>query len=93
MSLFDSDISSITSLPEWLLWIILVWSLLWKGLALWKSSKRNSPIWFVVLLVINTVGILEILYLFVFSEMKLNKKPVKTVKPKVKSRKPKTRKR
>lgn len=56
--------------------VIAIWSLVWKGLALWKSARKNNPIWFVVMLIINTVGILEILYIFVFSEMgkKENKK-------------------
>ena len=49
--------------------IISLWSLIWKGFALWKSAKKNSPIWFIVLLVVNTMGILEILYIFVFSKM------------------------
>ncbi len=53
--------------------IISVWSLVWKGLALWKSARKNSMIWFIVLLVVNTVGILEILYIYVFSEMKKKK--------------------
>jgi len=52
-----------------ILTIIGLWSLIWKGLALWKSSKRNQLVWFIVLLVLNTVGILEILYIFVFSEL------------------------
>lgn len=53
--------------------IMIVWSAIWKGIALWKSAKKNSPVWFVVLFLVNTVGILEILYIYVFSEMK-NKK-------------------
>ena len=48
--------------------IIIVWSLFWKGMALWKAAHEGSKIWFVVLLVVNTVGILEILYLYVFSK-------------------------
>jgi len=52
-----------------LLSIIGIWSLVWKGFALWKSSRRNQLVWFIVLLVINTAGILEILYIFVFSEL------------------------
>jgi len=48
---------------------ISLWALVWKGLALWKSAKKNSPIWFIVLLAVNTMGILEILYIFVFSKM------------------------
>ncbi len=54
--------------------VIAVWSLVWKGLALWKSSKKNHLIWFIVLLVVNTVGILEILYIFIFSKMSLKNK-------------------
>jgi len=35
-----------------------------KGLALWKSAEREQKAWFIVLLVINTFGILELVYLF-----------------------------
>jgi len=58
--------------PNWPVWavvLILIWSLVWKGFALWKSARKQSVPWFVVLLIFNTAGILEILYLFVFSEM------------------------
>ena len=48
--------------------VILIWNIIWKGFALWRAAKNNSAIWFVVLLVVNTIGILEILYLFVFSK-------------------------
>ena len=48
--------------------ILLAWSLVWKGLALWKAGRRNDKIWFIVLLVINTAGILDILYIFVFTK-------------------------
>ena len=54
--------------------ILLIWTVIWKALALWKSARLNQPIWFVILIIINTLGILEILYLFVFSKMKNNKK-------------------
>ena len=50
------------------IWPIIIWSLIWKGLALWKSARLGSKVWFVVLLVVNTVGILEILYLYVFTK-------------------------
>ena len=51
-----------------LLAILFIWSIVWKGLALWKSARTDSKVWFVVFLVINTAGILEILYLYVFSK-------------------------
>jgi hypothetical protein len=54
--------------------ILSIWSLIWKGLALWKSARFGHKKWFIVMLVLNTVGILEILYLFVFSKMIVGKK-------------------
>jgi hypothetical protein len=35
----------------------------WKGLALWAAGKRKEKTWFIVLFLVNTVGILEIIYL------------------------------
>jgi len=58
-------------IPTWLLIIAVVWSLFWKGLALWKSARKEQPVWFVILLLVNTLGILEILYIFLFSQIKL----------------------
>lgn len=49
--------------------ILIIWSLIWKGFALWKAAKNHSKAWFIVLLIINTMGILEILYIFLFSKM------------------------
>ena len=46
------------------LWIFLVWSLVWKGLALWKAARVGSKPWFIIILIVNTFGILEIIYLF-----------------------------
>jgi methionyl-tRNA synthetase len=48
------------------LWIglIFVWSLIWKGLALWRAGGRRDRNWFIALLVLNSLGILEIIYLF-----------------------------
>ncbi|MBU1136661.1 MAG: hypothetical protein KJ559_04085 [Nanoarchaeota archaeon] len=76
--------NSLTGIPVWILMIVIVWSLAWKGLALWKSARRKSPIWFVILLVVNTIGILEILYIFLFSELKFEDKKEKVKKPKKK---------
>jgi len=48
--------------------IVALWTLPWKGIALWKSARRKELGWFIALLVVNLVGILEILYIFVFSK-------------------------
>lgn len=50
--------------------IIMVWSLFWKGLALWHSAGRKESWWFIALLILNTAGILEIFYLFAFAKIK-----------------------
>ena len=67
--MISSDLESLLNINPVLLVIILIWVGVWKGLALWKSARLTQPVWFVALLVVNTVGILEILYLFLFSEM------------------------
>jgi hypothetical protein len=51
-------------------YLIVVWSLIWKALALWRAAKNDSKIWYVILLVLNTAGILEILYYFIFGKKK-----------------------
>lgn len=50
--------------------LIIVWSTVWKGIALWKSAKNDQLGWFVILLVVNTAGILEIVYLAFFQRKK-----------------------
>ena len=52
--------------------IIVVWSLIWKGLALWRAAHRGEKVWFIVFLLINTAGILEIIYLFFITGAKLS---------------------
>ncbi len=49
--------------------VLALWSVFWKGLALWHASRRGDIWWFIALLLINTVGILEIIYLFAFAKL------------------------
>jgi hypothetical protein len=53
--------------------LIAIWTLFWKGLALWHAARKKNQVWFVVLLLINTVGILEIIYLFFVAKVKPRK--------------------
>lgn len=53
---------------------LVFWSLFWKGWALWRAVKNDSKPWFIVLLVVNTLGLLEILYIFVFGKKKSRRK-------------------
>jgi hypothetical protein len=49
---------------------LIVWTIAWKGTALWKAAQNSSKPWFVVLLLVNTFGILDIIYVFYFSGKK-----------------------
>jgi len=49
-----------------LLAILLIVMIALKGYALWYAAKRNEKWWFIAILVINTAGILEIVYLVFF---------------------------
>jgi len=53
-----------------ILLLLALWSIPWKGWALWRAARRKDLVWFIVLLIINTVGILEIIYIFIFSKPK-----------------------
>jgi heme A synthase len=47
-----------------------IWSAMWKGVALWNAARNSQIVWFIVLLVVNTLGILEIIYLLFFRNTK-----------------------
>jgi len=48
----------------------ILWSAVWKGLALWKAGNRKEKVWFIILFLVNTLGILEIIYLLTRKEEK-----------------------
>ncbi|HLC52425.1 MAG TPA: DUF5652 family protein [Candidatus Nanoarchaeia archaeon] len=56
--------------------IIAIWSLVWKGLGLWYAAKSNHKNWFLAILILNTAGLLPIIYLLWFKpeEKKIRKK-------------------
>ena len=58
--------------------LILLWSLAWKGWALWLAARRHEKIWFILLLLLNTAGIVEIIYIFLIA--KRSDKPDRTPK-------------
>jgi len=47
--------------------LLIAWSLVWKGWSLWVAARKGSKPWFIALLILNTCGILDILYIFWFS--------------------------
>ncbi len=85
-SLGLENIATQLGIPLWLFAIIFVWIIVWKLLALWKSARNNHVVWFLLIAVINTIGILEILYIYVFSKMGMKQKEKKILKKRVKKK-------
>ncbi|MFH1711188.1 MAG: DUF5652 family protein [Nanoarchaeota archaeon] len=77
------DLAASLGIAPTLLAVVMVWSLIWMGIAMWKSARKNHIIWFVVFLLVHTLGILEILYIFVFSKMGSKSAVKPAVKPAV----------
>ncbi|MFT4250161.1 MAG: DUF5652 family protein [Candidatus Woesearchaeota archaeon] len=59
-------------LPYVLVWSIplLIWVVVWKAMALWKSARNKQLGWFITLLLIQTLGILDLLYILFFQREK-----------------------
>ena len=46
--------------------LLVIWDLIWRGAAMWKAAKSDNMGWFIALLILNTCGILPIIYIFYF---------------------------
>ena len=57
----------------WLFLLLTTWDLAWKGISLWKAARHSQRNWFVALLIINSLGILPIIYLKFFQKKKSHK--------------------
>ena len=55
---------------QWIILLAVLWVLPWKGVALWRASRNSHKGWFVAILVVNTMAVLEIVYIFFFSKKK-----------------------
>ncbi len=84
---YIAELASELGMASWLLVTILVWTLGWKLVAMWKSAKRNHLVWFMVIAFFNTIGVLPILYIYVFSDLKDFKKKNLKEKKRKKSKK------
>jgi hypothetical protein len=67
--MFDGGIFAVAGLGVGLLFaVVVLWTIIWKGFALWIASKEEKKKWFVAMLLLNTAGILEIVFIFGFSK-------------------------
>jgi len=61
--------------PNWILFslvipVLIIWEMVWKGIALWRAGRNQQLAWFICLFIFNTLGILPIIYIFGFSKKK-----------------------
>ena len=70
-------LNTLSQIPAGVFFALYIWSVLWKGIALWRSAKLEQKNWFVAVLILNTFGILEIVYLFFFAKKKLKLEELK----------------
>ena len=56
--------SAVQKRPSGLFLALVAWSLAWKGASLWRAAKDDRAPWFVILLISNTLGILDAIYIF-----------------------------
>ncbi|MBI3501609.1 MAG: hypothetical protein HY063_07430 [Bacteroidetes bacterium] len=50
----------------WLMPVIIIvalWEGVWKLIAMWKAGRNNHLAWFICIALINTIGILPIVYI------------------------------
>jgi hypothetical protein len=52
----------------WVFMLAVAWSVTVKGIALWQSARAGQRAWFIILMVVNTLGILELTYLLAFAK-------------------------
>ncbi len=55
-------VASYINTNPWII-LLLLWSMIWKLIALWKAAKNNHLTIFIILGVVNTAGIAEIIYI------------------------------
>jgi hypothetical protein len=57
--------NQISSMLPWLIPLI-IWDVVWKLIAMWKAARNHHIVWFILLAVLNTVGILPIIYILIY---------------------------
>lgn len=62
------EVENILESAPWLLPLLIVlflWEFVWKLIALWKAGRNNHLAWFICIGIINSLGILPIVYILI----------------------------
>ncbi len=71
------NLNQLSQIPTLLLFVLYLWTIVWKGLALWRAANLKQRNWFIAILILNTLGILEIAYLLFFAKKKMKLEELK----------------
>jgi|TARA_Y100000310_G_C20208300_1_gene590100 methionyl-tRNA synthetase len=66
---FGTNGIGVLALPT-VFYFLVFWEAIWKGIGLWKCGRNKQLSWFIAIFVLNTAGILPIIYLLFFRKDK-----------------------
>jgi len=61
-----NELQNLQETYAWLIPVIIIasiWSSVWKIIAMWKSARNNHIVWFIAIAILNTLGVLPIVYI------------------------------
>ena len=67
LSVFTAQYGAVATIG---LLVLMLWTLYWKARGMWRAAHQESKVWFIIFLLINTLGILEIVYLYIITKTK-----------------------
>ena len=59
---------ALLAMNPYVLLSIMLWTLPWKAWALWLAARRGDFWWFLIMVAISTLAILEIIYIFLIAK-------------------------
>lgn len=72
--ILNESVATFISANPWII-LVLIWSAVWKLIALWKAAKNNHLTIFIIIALVNSLGVLEIGYLiYLYFKDKKNQK-------------------
>lgn len=66
--------------------LLLLWAIVIKGIGLWKAARADQRNWFIAILILSTMGILELIYITWFQKEEDKLKKIQEEKNKPRKR-------
>ena len=72
------NLNQINQISPFLLFAMSLWTIAWMGLGLYRAASLKQKNWFLAILLIHIMGIIEIAYLFYFAKKRLTIAEIKS---------------